>query len=95
MNTSGFWKSVEISIHTLTQRVTVPLVAMQKGRKDFNPHPHAEGDSMRRQLNEGKTDISIHTLTQRVTCKRRFAGTVNDDFNPHPHAEGDCRTAEF
>ena len=34
-----------ISIHTLTQRVTSGLAYMITKITDFNPHPHAEGDS--------------------------------------------------
>ena len=36
---------LHISIHTLTQRVTVTLASYLNLGNDFNPHPHAEGDS--------------------------------------------------
>ena len=37
-----------ISIHTLTLRVTVDVLPLVTNVSDFNPHPHTEGDMVRR-----------------------------------------------
>ena len=78
-----------ISIHTLTQRVTLPRLFPLLVGIYFNPHPHAEGDLFWQGRQNWRQNISIHTLTQRVTWGRRDKMGQILHFNPHPHAEGD------
>ena len=49
--TNDYVKEVQgwgISIHTLTQRVTPNLILRRGRSRYFNPHPHAEGDTITR-----------------------------------------------
>ena len=54
----------------------------------FNPHPHAEGDTLGVR-HVYALSVSIHTLTRRVTLSRLVPLLSMFSFNPHPHAEGD------
>ena len=58
---------MDISIHTLTLRVTSAKKASKSSLVDFNPHPHTEGDDNISQMLVAESNISIHTLTLRVT----------------------------
>ena len=79
---------MDISIHTLTLRVTSAKKASKSSLVDFNPHPHTEGDGSYAVL-DMDIIISIHTLTLRVTKKTVSGFKWAWDFNPHPHTEGD------
>ena len=57
----------QISIHTLTWRVTCQQVGVMVVADDFNPHPHVEGDAGSAFTAPSAAAISIHTLTWRVT----------------------------
>ena len=65
--TSVLGGTVSISIHTLTRRVTRRLDGASSGPRNFNPHPHTEGDFIPYRLLWRHWQISIHTLTRRVT----------------------------
>ena len=57
-------KALNISIHTLTRRVTPKKMAGKIYVGDFNPHPHTEGDTKRPTLSPGYSDFNPHPHTE-------------------------------
>ena len=78
----------QVSIHTLTQRVTWAQIAVELVKQSFNPHPHAEGDQ---EIIPVWLQLSKFQSTPSRRGWRCPAGKSISDtgFNPHPHAEGD------
>ena len=78
----------QISIHTLTQRVTDWFLTSVNKKRDFNPHPHAEGDYNFASCSFSNLHFNPHPHAEgdvnMIQCRHPYG-----DFNPHPHAEGD------
>ena len=80
---------LDISIHALVKRATLPRHLPRLGGKNFNPRPREEGDGLLDLVSSGE-NISIHALVKRATTPGGARATCAFHFNPRPREEGDC-----
>ena len=83
---------VDVSIHTLTRRVTVAFWSISVAGT-VSIHTLTRRVTVPVKYTELMYIVSIHTLTRRVTVSREYFIHRTTSFNPHPHAEGDICTA--
>ena len=79
----------DISIHTLTRRVTRTFPRLRQLCRQISIHTLTRRVTTAFGPVSPWAVISIHTLTRRVTRPDAPATVSLHDFNPHPHTEGD------
>ena len=80
-------RRLDISIHTLTWRVTFFRVYRLIAVPYFNPHPHVEGDLQDFKEIPGCNDFNPHPHVEGDSCHGSCLPSFYN-FNPHPHVEG-------